>query len=68
MHIWTGDAWFEALTDTEADILKEIWKKKRLTPKRLTFGEVSIYVELSEKISEYRNRVQVERARLRKAK
>ena len=34
----------------------------------MTFGEVAAYVELAEKIYDYRYRVKVERGRLRKAK
>ena len=36
-----------------------------MKPKTLTFREVSTYVKLAEKISDYRYRVKVERTRLR---
>ena len=38
---------------------------KRLKPNSLTFGEVSTYVKLAEKISDYRYRVKVEKTRMR---
>ena len=38
---------------------------KRLKPNSLTFREVSTYVKLTEKISDYRYRVQLENTRLR---
>ena len=68
MLIWAGDAWREALSKKEEDDLLEIQKIKRLKPRALTFGEVAAYVELAEKIYDYRYRVKVERGRLRKAK
>ena len=38
---------------------------KRLKPNSLTFGEVSTYVKLSEKVSDYRYREKLEKTRLR---
>ena len=68
MQVFSGDAWCEALIKEECDKLIEIWKKKRLKPNAMTFGEVATYVELSEKIFDYRYRVKVERARLRQVR
>ena len=65
-QIFVGDAWSEALTKQEVDNLAKIQRKKRIKPGKLTFGEVSTYVELSEKIIDYRKRVQREVARFRK--
>ena len=65
-RIFTGDAWSEALTEEEFENLAKIWRKKRCKPWKLTFREVSIYVEQSKRIFDYRKRVQRERARLRK--
>ena len=65
MQVFTGVAWDKALNQGEVDNLYEIYKKKRLKPKQLTFGEVSTYVKLTEKISDYRYRVQLEKTRLR---
>ena len=65
-QIFVGDAWSEALTDKEVDNLADIQKKKRIKPRKLTFAEVSTYVELSEKIIDYRKRVKREAARFRK--
>ena len=66
--IFTGNAWSQALSKGEADNLINIWRIKRLKPKQLTFGEVSTYVELSEKICDYRYRVKLEQSRLRMAR
>ena len=38
---------------------------KRLKPNSLTFGEVSTYVKLAEKVSDYRYRAKLEKTRLR---
>ena len=51
-RIFTGNAWSEALTKEEIENLGQIWKKKRAAPWKLTFCEVAIYVELSEKIAD----------------
>ena len=37
----------------------------RLKPNSLTFGEVSIYVKLAEKVCDYRYRAKLEKTRLR---
>ena len=66
MRTFTGDAWDKALTESETEILAEIWKKKRFNPWKMTFREVSTYVELSEKIDDTRKRAKRERARFRK--
>ena len=66
IRVFTGDAWREAITKKEEDILIQIWRKKRLKPWMLTFREVAIWVELAGKIERYRKRVQRENARLRK--
>ena len=66
-HIFTGNAWSQALSEGEADNLIKIWSKKRLKPKQLTFGEVQTYVELSEKICDYRYRAKLEKTRQRMA-
>ena len=65
-RIFGGDAWREELTEKEIENLVEIWRKKRYTPSKLTFREVSIYVEKWKRIFDYRKRVQRELARLRK--
>ena len=67
MQVFTGDAYKEALTDKEIDDLYEMWKKKRLKPRILTFREVATYVQHAERIADYRRRVKVERARFRRA-
>ena len=64
-HIFTGNACCQALCQAEVDNLIKIWRIKRLKPKQLTFGEVRTYVELSEKINDYRCRVRLEKTRLR---
>lgn len=51
-RIFTGDAWSEALTKEEIEDLAKIWRKKRAAPWKLTFSEVAVYVELSEKIAD----------------
>ena len=68
MQIFTGHAYRKALTKREVDDLVEVWKTKRLKPKTMTFREISTYVKLAEKISDYRYRVKVERTRLRVAR
>ena len=65
MQVFTGLAWDEALNQEEVDTLYEIWKKKRLKPYQLTFEEVSTFVKLADKISDYRYRVTLENTRLR---
>ena len=65
-RIFVGDAWNKALKKQEIDSLGDIWKAERVKPWKLTFGEVSTYVELSEKIIEYRRNVKREAARIRK--
>ena len=67
-HIFKGEAWSYALTDQESDIVTEIWRVKKLTPWKLTFRQVSTWVKLSERVVEYRKRVQRENARLRNYK
>ena len=65
-RILTGDAWDKALTQREADILGEIWRKKRASPWKLTFREVWTYVKYSERIDDTRKRAKREAARYRK--
>ena len=66
MRTFSGEAWSQSLTQKEIDILAEIWRKKTYTPWKLTFREVSTYVELCERIADYRVRAKRENARLRK--
>ena len=68
VQVFTGDAWSLVLNKREEKILEDIWIKKRLIPKKLTFNEVSIYVKLCERIYDYRYRVQLENTRLRMAR
>ena len=67
MLVFKGNTYKEALTDREVDDLFEVWKKKRLKPRTLTFGEVATYVQHADRISDYRRREKVELARLRRA-
>ena len=67
MLVFKGNTYKEALTDREVDDLFEVWKKKGLKPRSLTFGEVATYVQHADRISDYRRRVKVELARLRRA-
>ena len=68
VRVFNGDAWRAAITQKEEDVLLQIWRKKKLNPWTLTFREVSTWVELAGKITEYRKRVQRENARLGKYK
>ena len=65
-RIFSGDGWSEALTKEESENLGKIWRKIRVAPWKLKFCEVAIYVELSEKIADYRKRAKREKARFRK--
>ena len=67
MLVFKGNTYKEALTDREVDDLFEVWKKKGLKPRSLTFGEVATYVQHADRISNHRRRVKVELARLRRA-
>ena len=66
LRVFSGDAWSEALTEEESDNLADMWRKKRHKPWKLTFREVSTYVELTERIVDYRKRAKREKERLRK--
>ena len=68
MQVFSGDAWRVVLNKGEEKILLDIWSKKRLIPKQLTFNEVSTYVKLCERIYDYRYRVQLDKTRLRMAR
>ena len=65
-RVFNRDSWSEALTEEEIDHLADIWRKKRLKPWKLTFREVSTYVELSERVVDYRKRAKRGCARPRK--
>ena len=43
-RIWAGKALAEALTSKEVDIMLDIWKKERSTPKKLFLHEVKALV------------------------
>ena len=65
VQVFTGVGWDEALTQGEVDVLYKIYKMKRLKPNSLSFGELSTYVKLAEKVCDYRYRAKLEKARLR---
>ena len=68
IHVFKGLGFSEALITKEQDTLLKIWRIKKLRPWKLTFGEVSTWVKLSERIVDYRKRVQRGKARLRNSR
>ena len=68
IHVFKGLGFSEALIREEQDTLLKIWRIKKLRPWKLTFGDVSTWVKLSERIVDYRKRVQRGNARLRNSR
>ena len=66
LSLWSGPALGRALNDQEASSLIEVWNKDQRTPWRLTFQDVPILVELSDRICLFRKNMKREKARLRK--
>ena len=66
MRLWSAGAVDDALTEEEANTLVKLWKKERITPKKLTVEDVKTLVEFSCQIDSYRKRVRREQSRRRK--
>ena len=66
MRLWSAGAVDEALTEEEANTLVKLWKKDRITPRKLTVEDVKTLVEFSCQIESYRKNVKREQSRRRK--
>ena len=66
MRLWRAGAVDDALTEEEANTLVKLWKKERITPRKLTVEDVKTLVDFSCQIESYRRRVKREQARRRK--
>jgi len=65
MRLWSAGAVDDALTEEEANTLVKLWKKERITPRKLTVEDVKKLVDFSCQIESYRRRVKREQARRR---
>ena len=65
MRLWSGDALNEALTEEEAKTLVKLWKKDKITPRKLYVEDVQKLVDFAEEIRSYRERVRREQSRRR---
>ena len=65
MRLWSAGAVDDALTEEEANTLVKLWRKERITPRKLTVEDVKTLVEFSCQIDSYRKRVKREQARRR---
>ena len=54
------------MTEEEANTLVKLWRKERITPRKLTVEDVKTLVEFSCQIDSYRKRVRREQSRRRK--
>ena len=66
MRLWSAGAVDDALTEEEANTLTKLWKKERITPRKLTVEDVKKLVDFSCQIESYRRRVKREQSRRRK--
>ena len=66
LRLWSAGAVDDALTEEEANTLVKLWKKERITPRKLTVEDVKTLVEFSCQIDSYRKRVKREQSRRRK--
>ena len=66
LNLWSGLGLSCALSKEEGDSLIDLWQKDQRTPWKLTVQDVSTLVELSARISLFRNHMKREKARLRK--
>ena len=68
MRLWAGGALTEALTQNEIDTLVKLWKKAKLSPRKLYVEDVQKLVELSDLIRSCRRRNKREKSRRRMEK
>ena len=66
MRLWSVYGPDEALTEKEAESLLKLWKKERLTPRKLTVQDVKTLVDFASHVRSHRGRVKKEQARRRK--
>ena len=68
MRLWAGGALTEALTQNEIDTLVKLWKKAKLSPRKLCVEDVQKLVDLSDLIRFTRSRIKREKSRRRMEK
>ena len=66
MRLWSGSALDEELTEDEAKTLVRLWKKEKITPRKLSVEDVKALVGFACRIRGYRTRVKKEMSRRRK--
>ena len=65
VNIFAGRAFDEALSKKEAKTLIRVWSKQRKSPWRLNVQEVTMLVEFTDRILDWRRNIQREFTRLR---
>ena len=68
MRLWSGGALTVSFTDKEIDILTDLWRKAKISPRKLYVDEVQKLVDFAEQIRLCRRRMRREESRRRMEK